>query len=107
MPSCVALGFLLQVFLEGFRQIDVGLIRDADQHKQDVCQFVFERNLFVGVLKTLFPVSPRHDSGNFADFFDQLSQIRQLRKVSHANVLNPLVDSILSLTQRERFDGFS
>jgi len=103
MPSCVAFGFLSQVFVEGFRQIDSGLIRKTNQHEQHVRQLIFQRNLLVRFLEALFAVSPRNDPSHFADFFDQLSQISQLGKVSHTDVLNPLVDFILSLPQGERF----
>ena len=76
MPRCVAFGFLLQVFVESFGQIDARLIRNADQHEHHVSEFIFERHVFVRFLEALFAVSPGHDSGNFANFFDQLSQIR-------------------------------
>lgn len=98
MPCGITLCFLFQIPMERFRQVNASLIGKTNQNEQHVRKFILKVRLFVGFLEALFPVGPRNDAGNFSNLFNQLSKIRQLGKIPNANILDPLVDFVLSLS---------
>lgn len=101
MSFGIASGFFLKVPGKGGGQIDPGLIRDTNQHKKDIGDFVGEiRPRFIW-FETLIAAAPRELPGQFADFFHQLSQVRQFGEIPHADRLDPIVDRALQRGQIE------
>ena len=62
MSVLITLGFFLQVFSQGLRQVSPGLVGNTDQYEEHVGEFVFELGFF-GVLERLFSIAPAYDSG--------------------------------------------
>ena len=64
MPCGVTAAFLIQVPAEGFRQVDTGLVGQADYNEQNISQLIGQLLFFNGgVPGGLLPVQPGYDPG--------------------------------------------
>lgn len=100
MTRRVACGFLLQVRLDGFVEVDARLVREANEHKKDVRHFVGEIVGVVGFFKALFSVSSGKNPCQFSDFFHEYSKVGHLGEVADANGADPLIDFGLKFGKR-------
>jgi hypothetical protein len=90
--------------LKGIREIDAGLVGDADDHKHHIRKFIRQRGLMIfaimiydrgmerfpaGSFEALVPEYAGHDPGDLADLFDQLGEVGQLGEVADPEGANP------------------
>lgn len=107
MAVFVSRRFLQQILMKRFCQIDTRLVGEADEHKQNVCDFVAEVSIFVRFFEALFPVLARHQSCQFTNFLHQDGHVGQFRVVSNANFLDPGVDFRLCFLESQIIHVYS
>lgn len=97
MPGGIPAILFIQVLLKSFRQVNAGLIRQANDYPEYIGQFIAQVFVFVRFLFGLFPVAPGNDAGYFTNLFGQLRHIGQLVEIPNANGLYPVVDGGLGI----------
>lgn len=99
VPVGIPLRFFSKILLHRFRQVDAGLVGDADQYEQHVSELVRQFLSFIRWFPGLLSIGPGHDSGHFTDFFHQDGHVGQFIEVSDTVGSDPVVYKRLKFFQ--------
>lgn len=106
VPLRVPRGLLLEVALESLAEIHPVLVRETDQHEQDIGKLITEVQPLLAALEALVSMSAGEDPGHLAHLLDQLGKIRQLGEIAYADLLDPAIDTDLGIGKADPPRGF-
>jgi hypothetical protein len=101
MPGGIALGFFVQIFLEGIGKVNARLVGEADEYKQYIGHLIGELSRGIcgicWIFEGLLAVDSSHEPSHFAHFFHEQGGVGEFGIVANANGVNPLIHRVLGL----------
>jgi hypothetical protein len=95
--------FFFEIFLQRFGKIYPGLVGDANEHEQNVRQFLFQLFIPVTFFEGLVAILPGDNARHLSYFFGEHGHIGEFGKVPYSVLFDPVINFRLGLFEGHIF----